>query len=932
MSEKKWAYQEIIEISTLKQIITDFNMASDLEVNLYDKEFTLLVGDFPFKKICSHFIELNDKCAEECQFCNNSALKRSDYLILKCSKGFSYFIVPVKDNYGAIIANIISEPVFLTKIEKQHFVRTIKENSTGKIKTHNLHFDVLCDYSNQIDVISREKLEAKARMLANSLKSSINHVVEPEETDKISMLLEENRALKNKSVQRINSIDALTNISRCINNSSDISEIFANISKAVSKIFNVNGCAIFTCSPDNFKLNFTAGEDTYERLFACCDDAECGSKSELTPVQFAVKNKKSVLIKNIAEERHFKFLPEIYKFIGSLSVTIIKFKDELIGVMVIAGDKNSSPFTDDDTIVFDAVAYQLASAFVNSKFYAEAHQKLERLTALNQVSNIINSTLELDKLLSMTIKLISEVMKVEICSLMLLNQEKTKMKIVMAHGLEESIIRNAEIKVGEGISGYVVKSGKPLLITDISRDKRFSRRTKGHVDYKTKSVLSVPLIIKDNIMGVINVNNKISTGVFNNDDLKLLETLAAQIANAIENAKLYNRMQQKVVELTTLHKLGMAINSSLDLKNVISQIINNIISIFDADIASLMLWDDTQDHLRVIAHHGLPENYLKDLTFRPGEGVAGKVAQKGVPMIVINTHLENDYKKHNILHDNVPKSLICAPIFVKKRVEGVICCEKKLCGITGIPFTNENLELLTTMSCHAAVAIENANLYNDLMRVYLETIQSLATALDAKDSYTHGHSRRVTALALAIAAEMRLSENEVNKLRHAALLHDIGKIGIAENILQKPSKLSDDEFTSIKNHPVMGAKILESVEFLQSVCMQIKHHHEKFDGTGYPAGLKGDKIPLGSRIITIADTYDAMTSTRPYRQGLSHEVAVNEIKRCSGTQFDPEIVDAFLAISNLCPKIVECPDYENIITISGIKSMIEGAIKPISLF
>jgi putative nucleotidyltransferase with HDIG domain len=150
--------------------------------------------------------------------------------------------------------------------------------------------------------------------------------------------------------------------------------------------------------------------------------------------------------------------------------------------------------------------------------------------------------------------------------------------------------------------------------------------------------------------------------------------------------------------------------------------------------------------------------------------------------------------------------------------------------------------------------------------------------------------------AVAIAREMGLDEHEMHTLRHTALLHDIGKIGISESILQKPGKLTDEEFRFIQCHPVLGAHILESIEFLREVRSQMKHHHEKFDGSGYPDGLAGSAIPLGARIISVADTYDAMTSTRPYRQGLAHEVALEELKRCSGTQFDPAVVDAFVRV------------------------------------
>ncbi|HQG28995.1 MAG TPA: HD-GYP domain-containing protein, partial [Candidatus Ozemobacteraceae bacterium] len=176
-------------------------------------------------------------------------------------------------------------------------------------------------------------------------------------------------------------------------------------------------------------------------------------------------------------------------------------------------------------------------------------------------------------------------------------------------------------------------------------------------------------------------------------------------------------------------------------------------------------------------------------------------------------------------------------------------------------------------------------------------------AIDAKDSYTHGHSRRVTDLSVSLALAMSLPRIDVDTIRHAALLHDVGKIGISEQILLKPGRLTDEEFETIKSHPMIGAGILNSIEFLKNVCMIIEHHHERFDGKGYPSNLKGDEIPIGARIIMVADSFDAITSCRPYRKPLTFDEAMAEIGRCAGSQFDPAVVAAFVRLRETpyCP-------------------------------
>lgn len=182
-------------------------------------------------------------------------------------------------------------------------------------------------------------------------------------------------------------------------------------------------------------------------------------------------------------------------------------------------------------------------------------------------------------------------------------------------------------------------------------------------------------------------------------------------------------------------------------------------------------------------------------------------------------------------------------------------------------------------------------IYPDIL---VECLRAIICSLEEKDSYTHGHSIRVAEYSQLLAAELNLSEIEIKEVELSALFHDIGKIGIPDNILLKPARLTRAEFEIMKSHPVRSAKILERISGMRNLIPGIKYHHERFDGLGYPDGLKGQDIPLYARIILIADTFDAMTSTRPYRLALDKEIAFEELRRCSGTQFDPILVETFI--------------------------------------
>jgi response regulator RpfG family c-di-GMP phosphodiesterase len=234
-------------------------------------------------------------------------------------------------------------------------------------------------------------------------------------------------------------------------------------------------------------------------------------------------------------------------------------------------------------------------------------------------------------------------------------------------------------------------------------------------------------------------------------------------------------------------------------------------------------------------------------------------------------------------------SLVAVPLRIQQRVMGFIA----LCSFTkGKKFDEGQRKMLSIIASRAAAAIENARLYEDLQATFQQTIQGLAKAIDKMDRYTSGHSDRVAYYATFLARTLGLSPAEIEIVRQSALMHDIGKIGCVLN-LNKPGKLTNDEYEVFKKHPTFGRDILDPIKFLHPLIPGVHLHHERWDGRGYPLRMKGNEIPIIARIIAVADTYDAMTSDRSYRRALPHEVAMAEIERCSATQFDPEVAATF---------------------------------------
>jgi putative nucleotidyltransferase with HDIG domain len=238
-------------------------------------------------------------------------------------------------------------------------------------------------------------------------------------------------------------------------------------------------------------------------------------------------------------------------------------------------------------------------------------------------------------------------------------------------------------------------------------------------------------------------------------------------------------------------------------------------------------------------------------------------------------------------------SLIILPLKTPSRTIGVL----NLIRIAGKDhFSSLELEIINVLSSQASISIENVRLYYNIRDNYLKTIRAFALAVEAKDEYTHGHSENVMKYTMILAKHMGLPDPELELVKYAGLLHDIGKIGISEAILNKAAKLTSIEFSEIKKHPELGARIISDVPFLKSLVPMVLHHHEYFNGLGYPDGISGDVIPFGARILSVSDAYEAMTSDRPYRKSLPKEVAFKILMDERGKQFDPTIVDAFVDI------------------------------------
>jgi len=344
--------------------------------------------------------------------------------------------------------------------------------------------------------------------------------------------------------------------------------------------------------------------------------------------------------------------------------------------------------------------------------------------------------------------------------------------------------------------------------------------------------------------------------------------------------------------LRAFAEIGHVVNSSLDLPTVLNEVIDTIIQLTGAQRVFLML-RNARDEMEIYVARNWERESLRPGEYEISRTIVNQVVQHGEAVLTTNAQEDPRFDSMQSVVTYSLRSILCVPLKAKDDLIGVIYADNRI--REGI-FTESDRFLLSAFANQAAVALENAQLFNDMSMSYDQTLEALVAALDARERETQEHTRRVVLYSMTLARKRGLSEDELIEIRRGALMHDIGKIGVPDAILQKPGPLTEEEWVLMRRHPEEGIRILQGIMFFEGAVDIIGSHHEHYNGNGYPRGLKGEQIPLYARIFSAVDALDAITSDRPYRKAQPFKVAYQEILRCRGTQFDPKVVDAFMTI------------------------------------
>jgi PAS domain S-box-containing protein/putative nucleotidyltransferase with HDIG domain len=526
-------------------------------------------------------------------------------------------------------------------------------------------------------------------------------------------------------------------------------------------------------------------------------------------------------------------------------------------------------------------------------------QRLAEQEAIREVSTSLRQADRVEDMLPLLLDSTLHVLNMDRGSIWLYKPTKDHLEMVTVRGYLDREGNEVQIKPqkpGEGISGFVFSSGNLFVSEDFGNDLRIPEYTRSLVPPNIGGA-AVPIRSERGVLGVIFVNVELPR-VVQQHEVGLLTTLAEIAGNAIQRSMLNEKTRQQLAQFKALSEIDHAILSNLDLQYNLRLLVENVVNQLAVDAANVMLFDPVMQTLESVQGAGFHTRAFEHRIISLGEGYAGKAVEERKIIHVEQLEIQRDNPRlAKALVGEGFTSYYGIPLIAKGELRGVL----EIFSRSPLGPDEEWFGLLNALASRAALAIDTIKVLENLERSnqdltlsYDATIEGWSKALDLRDRETEGHSQRVTGLGLELARRIGLNQKQLRNFRRGALLHDIGKMGVPDTILFKPGSLTDEEWVIMKQHTVFAQEMLIDIAYLKDALEIPYSHHERWDGSGYPQGLKGEEIPLAARIFAVADVFDALTSDRPYRKAWSKEKTITYIKEESGILFDPAVVDVFL--------------------------------------
>ena len=573
-------------------------------------------------------------------------------------------------------------------------------------------------------------------------------------------------------------------------------------------------------------------------------------------------------------------------------------KGELAAVVAISERGDGKPYAVEDIDLLESITSKVAASLEKEYYNEQLQEQDKEINLLNRLTTIVTSSMSIVLIFEGFVQELRNMVDFDWATIALVDGDELYI-LALSSNIGSPWQSEERVPLEGTATEWVCREGKIVYEPDLAQYTRFVTG-KRYLEHGIRSIVYLPLKIKEQGIGSLVVASR-QRDAFDPKQIRLLGQVALQIATPIENSQLYARAEQRarVDEITGLFNRR---HFEERLKEEISRHgrYGNAFSIFLLDLDNFKTYNDIYGHpsgdtlLNHIAK--VIRNSVRngDQAFRYG----GDEFIVILPQTDMNdAHVVAERVRRSIARGMKEKEIAvtCSIGIASYPSDGVISGELVTVADTALYFAKRTGGDRVYLSSRVlSEPLDDAGVY--ARRNGLSAIYALASTVEAKDPYTYGHSRRVNAYAVALAEKIGLPPDQVSRVSTAALLHDIGKIGIPDKVLNKKGKLSKEDWEAIKAHPRLGATIVGNIPNLVPCVSSILHHHERWDGGGYPEGLKGEEISIEARILAIADSFEAMSSARPYRPALCSEKVMKELRRCAGSQFDPELVQVFIRI------------------------------------
>lgn len=596
-------------------------------------------------------------------------------------------------------------------------------------------------------------------------------------------------------------------------------------------------------------------------------------------LDMAASRGEPVVANDVSQFPQYNLVPG-HEMIKSELVIPIKIYKRVVGLLNIESNELNA-FDEHEVAALSTLCDQISIALEGINLFDSTRRQLQELTVLHAITHAAVNAKDEDELLERATEIIGDSLYPDQFGFLMLAEDGSYLEVNHNYRGVSGEAKKRRVPLSQGIAGKVAATGKPWRVPNVLREPGYM-----NVSPNMRSELCVPIKGNSRVLGVINAESA-QFDAFSDKDLRLLNTIAGQLGTALEKLRLFEAERVQREQAETLREVAAILSSETDSSKILDLILEQLKRVVPFDSASIQIIKGENLSIRAVAGalhtdvigYELP---IKDDKF------AHPLLFEHRTMFYEDISNHPDWLKAP--DASGVKSWIGAPLVVRGECVGVLTVD----GYEINQFTQPDADLVSAFAIHAGIALENARLFEEAQDAYVQTVSALASAIDVRDTYTSGHSQRIAELAVNTGRQLGCDENELVDIRWGALLHDIGKIGVPDEILRKPAALDPHEQAIMRRHPEIGARIVERVKNLSSVAPIIRAHQERYDGMGYPDGLQAEAIPLTARIISVVDAYVAMTDDRVYRKARTHAEALEELKRCAGTQFDPAVVKAFL--------------------------------------